>query len=61
MNKWTRGIPKEPGKYVCVVNEPRQGVVTMHVMINSHLDAIVDQKHINLKWITAYKTEESHR
>ena len=39
----------------------RQGVVTMHVLINSHMDAIVDQMHINLKWITAYKTEEIHR
>ena len=62
MNKWTRGIPKKPGKYVCVVNEPHQGVVTMHVMINSHHDAVAysggHKALIGKQTIRAYKREE---
>ena len=62
MNKWTRGIPKKPGKYVCVVNEPRQGVVTMHVLINSHHDAIAysdgHKALIGRQTIRAYKRDE---
>ena len=62
MEKWKRGIPVLPGRYVCVVDDPHQGVVIMHhVLVNNHRDAVVvddNRKYlIDKKNIRAYKSE----
>ena len=57
MNKWRRGFPVLPGRYVCVVDDPHQGVVIMHVLINSHHDALVNGRHIWIENIRAYKSD----
>ena len=64
MKEWKRGIPVLQGRYVCVVDDPHQGVVIMHhVLVNNHRDAIViDDKHkflIDKKNIRAYKGEKN--
>ena len=62
MTRWKCGKPVLPGRYVCVVDDPHQGVVTMHVLINSHHDAIAysdgHKPLIGRQTIRAYKREE---
>ena len=62
MDKWRRGFPVLPGRYVCVVDDPHQGVVIMHVLINSRRDAIAysggHKTLIGRQTIRAYKRDE---
>ena len=62
MDKWRRGFPVLPGRYVCVVDDPHQGVVTMHILINSHHDALAcsggNKTLIGRQTIRAYKRDE---
>ena len=46
-----------PGRYICVVNDPHQGVVTMHILLNSHRGALVNGRHIWIESIRAYKSD----
>lgn len=64
MERWNRGIPVLPGRYVCVVDDPHQGVVIMHhVLVNNHRDAIVIGENrkflIDKENIRAYKGEKN--
>ena len=57
MTRWKCGKPVMPGRYICVVNDPHQGVVTMHILLNSHRGALVNGRHIWIESIRAYKSD----
>ena len=65
MTRWKCGKPVMPGRYICVVNDPHQGVVTMHILLNSHHGAIAfNDGHkalIDYNTIMAYKPEEERK
>ena len=60
MSKWQRGCPDRPGRYVCVVKDPKKGTMVVHMKFDENDNVIVSGTKLKAICIVAYKQEGAY-